>query len=113
MCNSTLREEEIFFGFIHLDGSRGGLIRRQPTLQELQRLWSERPDLFEGTTCVCGQRNFIFRHVIKPLREDPGTVGASYIETFCPNCGKREKFGANFFRAKMRANFLDEYLSRE
>lgn len=112
MFFSTIKEEDIFFGVIHQDGNRGGLVKRQPTLLELHELWQERPDLFKGTTCECGHLNYIYRHIIKPLKDDPGMVGASFIETICPNCGKREMFGANYFRAKLRVDALNEIIGK-
>ena len=107
MCKSTLKEEDIFFGIVENDGTRSSIIKRQPTLQELEVLWRERPDLFAGT-CECGRRNYIYGHTITVQEGNPNTVAASYVNYLCPFCGKHSTKGANYYRAQERISVLNK-----
>ena len=112
MSKLTLKDEEIFFGFIHADGSREGFIKNQPTVEQLQKVWELRPELF-ASTCECGETNFIFSHIVKVNALILTQVETSYVEFICPICGKRTKLGANCQLAHFRIDFLKKYSSPE
>ena len=107
MSKSALNEGDIFFGIVWNDGKHSSIIKRQPTLQELEVLWKDRPDLFAGS-CECGRRNYIYGHTITVQDGNPNTVAASYVNCFCPVCGKHSTKGANFFRAQERISVLNK-----
>ena len=109
MCKSTLKEEDIFFGIVENDGKRSSIIKRQPTLQELEVLWKERPDLFAGT-CECGCKNYIYDHMLTLREDSPNVVAASYVTFYCPNCKKRATKGANYQISKLRIAELNKLL---
>lgn len=108
MSKLTLKDEEIFFGFIHADGSREGFIKNQPTVEQLQKVWELSPELFAGT-CGCGATNFVFGHVVKVNALIPTQVETSCVEFICPVCGKRTKLGANYQLAQFRIDFLKKF----
>lgn len=108
MSKLTLKDEEVFFGFIHADGSREGFIKNQPTVELLQKVWELRPELFAGT-CECRETNFIFSHIVKVKAFITTQVETSYVEFICPVCGKRTKLGANYQLAQRRIDFLKKF----
>lgn len=109
MYNSTLKNEEIFFGFVYTDGRRSSLVKRQPTLPELEMLWAKHPELF-ASNCECGEKRYVYSHIVEPLESDPGRVGRSYVQNICPHCGKRVSLGANYQVSQLRIESINALL---
>lgn len=107
MYNSTLKNEEIFFGFVYTDGRRSSLVKRQPTPPELETLWAKHPELF-GSNCECGEKRYVYSHIVEPLESDPGRVGRSYVKIICPHCGKMLSLGANYQVSQLRIESINQ-----
>ena len=104
MCTSLLKEEEIFFGIIDKKGNRSSIVNRQPTLAELQTLWERYPELFSHE-CECGQKCYIYGHILKTRFR---IASHSSVLLICPSCGKRIELSANFQMAQMRIGAINE-----
>ena len=96
MCSNTLREDEIFFGIVSHDAStRSSLVKRQPTLAELEVLRKEHPFMFSHR-CECGATAWLYSHVITTREDNPHMVASSLVYLHCPECGRRFSLGANY-----------------
>lgn len=112
MYNSTIKSEEIFFGFVHGDGTRSSLVKRQPTHPELEKLWATHPELF-GCNCMCGEKAYVYSHIVEPSESEPGRVGKSYVRIICPHCGSRTDLGANYMVSQLRIRAINTLEEKE
>ena len=109
MCKSKLTEEEIFFGTIDQEGKKDSLIPRQPSIEELKKVWESATEAFSAK-CDCGARMYAYFHILEFKETGNRSVIANRVSFFCPNCGKKETLGGNYFRAQERLSILKELL---
>lgn len=101
MSIQPLKDEEIVFGTVFSDVHFSNFFSVNPTVGQLQRLWSLHDNIFSHCFCEdCGHKSYAFSD---RMREDPWNPGhVAYHETvfFCPNCGARKGYGGSFFRSR-------------
>jgi len=86
-----LKAEDLFFGIIHLDGTKSSL-DYPVSIPKLESLWETRLDLFRHR-CSCGEKACFNSHTVLETEEGRGT---SFVHYRCPHCGNDITVGSNY-----------------